>query len=102
MTHPPTEGYPPVYEVSTPPLPRDTSCNHTTLQIEREVEEEAEGPTFKENKNPISPATGNEEKKERNQEENIAADTVKYSQRLLQKKEALLKRIAKLQKQCEE
>ena len=45
---------------------------------------------------------GNEEKKEQNQEENIAADTVKYSQRLLQKKEALLKRIAKLQKQCEE
>ena len=78
------------------------------LQIERVVEEEAaEGSTsapFKENKNPISPATGDEEKKETNQEEavEITADTVVYSQRLLQKKEALLKRISKLQKQCKE
>ena len=77
-----------------------------SLQIEREVEEHTEGTSasFKENKNPISPATGNEEKKENSQEEvaNIAAETMKYSQRLLQKREALLKRIAKLQKQCEE
>jgi len=77
------------------------------LQIERVVEEETEGSTsasFKENKNPISPATGDEEKKETNQEEavKITADTVVYSQRLLQKKEALLKRISKLQKQCKE
>ena len=77
-----------------------------TFQIEREVDEEAEGlsTSFKENKNPISPAAGDEEKKESNQEEgaSIAADTMRYSQRLLQKKDALLKRIAKLQKQCEE
>ena len=60
--------------------------------------------SFKENKSPISPATGDEEKKENVQQDvtNVIADTVVYSQRLQQKKEALLKRIAKLQKQCEE
>lgn len=75
------------------------------LQIEREVEEEGEGlsSSFKENKSPISPAAGDEEKMENNEEKgNITADTMMYSQRLQQKKEALLRRIAKLQKQCEE
>ena len=75
------------------------------MQIEREVAEEAEGlsSSFKENKSPISPAAGDEEKMENNEEKgSIAADTMMYSQRLQQKKEALLKRIAKLQKQCEE
>ena len=75
------------------------------MQIEREVEEEGEGlsSSFKENKSPISPAAGDEEKMENNEVKgNMAADTVMYSQRLQQKKEALLKRIAKLQKQCEE
>ena len=76
------------------------------LQIEREVEEEGEGlsSSFKENKSPISPAAGDEEKMENNEEKgNISsADTMMYSQRLQQKKEVLLRRIAKLQKQCEE
>ena len=75
------------------------------MQIEREVAEEAEGlsSSFKENKSPISPAAGDEEKMENNEGKgSIAADTMMYSQRLQQKKEALLKRIAKLQKQCEE
>lgn len=76
-----------------------------SLQIEREVEEEGEGllSSFKENKSPISPAAGDEETMENNENKgNVTADTVMYSQRLQQKKEALLKRIAKLQKQCEE
>lgn len=76
-----------------------------SLQIEREVEEEGEGllSSFKENKSPISPAAGDEETMENNDNKgNMTADTVMYSQRLQQKKEALLKRIAKLQKQCEE
>lgn len=76
-----------------------------SLQIEREVEEEGEGllSSFKENKSPISPAAGDEETVENNDNKgNMTADTVMYSQRLQQKKEALLKRIAKLQKQCEE
>ena len=76
-----------------------------SLQIERELEEGGEGLLlpFKENKSPISPATGDEDTMENNQDEGeLAADTVIYSQRLQQKKEALLKRIAKLQKQCEE
>lgn len=76
-----------------------------SLQIEREVEEEGEGllSSFKENKSPISPAVGDEETMENNDNKgNMTADTVMYSQRLQQKKEALLKRIAKLQKQCEE
>lgn len=76
-----------------------------SLQIEREVEEEGEGllSSFKENKSPISPAAGDEETMENNDNKgNVTADTVMYSQRLQQKKEALLKRIAKLQKQCEE
>lgn len=64
------------------------------MQIDRAVEEETDSSSFKENKNPISPATGDEE-----DSRNVA---VMYSQRLLHKKEALLKRIAKLQKQCEE
>lgn len=75
------------------------------FQIEREVEEEGEGllSSFKENKSPISPAAGDEETMENNDNKgNMTADTVMYSQRLQQKKEALLKRIAKLQKQCEE
>lgn len=79
-------------------------CVTYFLQIEREVDEEAEGlsSSFKENKSPISPA-GDEEKMENSEEKgSIAADTMMYSQRLQQKKEALLKRIAKLQKQCEE
>lgn len=67
------------------------------MQIDRAVEEETDSSSFKENKNPISPATGDEE-----DSRNVAANTVMYSQRLLHKKEALLKRIAKLQKQCEE
>ncbi|XP_068737471.1 leucine-rich repeat-containing protein 9-like isoform X3 [Montipora capricornis] len=72
--------------------------------IEREVEEESYVPSFKENKNPISPATGNEEEKESNHEDsaNITATAVIYSEKLQKKKEALLKRIAKLQKQCDE
>ena len=76
-----------------------------SLQIERELEEGGEGLLlpFKENKSPISPATGDEDTMENNQDEGkLTADTVMYSQRLQQKKEALLKRIAKLQKQCEE
>lgn len=76
-----------------------------SLQIEREVEEEGEGllSSFKENKSPISPAAGDEGTMENNDNKgNMTADTVMYSQRLQQKKEALLKRIAKLQKQCEE
>lgn len=76
-----------------------------SLQIEREVEEEGEGllSSFKENKSPISPAAGDEETMDNNDNKgNMTADTVMYSQRLQQKKEALLKRIAKLQKQCEE
>ena len=76
-----------------------------SLQIERELEEGGEGLLlpFKENKSPISPATGEEDTMENNQDEGkLAADTVMCSQRLQQKKEALLKRIAKLQKQCEE
>lgn len=76
-----------------------------SLQIEREVEEEGEGllSSFKENKSPISPAAGDEETMENNENKgNVTADTVMYSQRLQLKKEALLKRIAKLQKQCEE
>ena len=75
------------------------------MQIEREVEEQGEGlsSSFKENKNPISPAAGDEEKKENSEEKgNMAADTMMYSQKLQKKKDALLKRIAKLQKQCEE
>ena len=76
-----------------------------SLQIEREVEEGSEGLSlsFKENKNPISPATGDEDTMENSEDQRkMAADTVMYSQRLQQKKEALLKRIAKLQKQCDE
>ena len=76
-----------------------------SLQIEREVEERGEGLSlsFKENKNPISPAVGDEDTMENNEDQRkMAADTTMYSQRLQQKKEALLKRIAKLQKQCEE
>lgn len=75
------------------------------MQIEREVEEGGESLSlpFKENKSPISPAAGDEDTMENNEDQRkLAADTVKYSQRLQQKKEALLKRIAKLQKQCEE
>ena len=74
------------------------------MQIEREVEEESYVPSFKENKNPISPATGNEEEKESNHEDsaNITATAVIYSEKLQKKKEALLNRIAKLQKQCDE
>ena len=76
-----------------------------SLQIEREVEEGGEGLllSFKENKSPISPAAGDEDTMENNEDQRkMAADTVMYSQRLQQKKEALLKRIAKLQKQWEE
>jgi len=59
--------------------------------------------SFKENKSPISPAAGDEDTTENNEDQRkMAADTVMYSQRLQQKKEALLKRIAKLQKQREE
>ena len=74
-------------------------------QIEREVEEQREGlsSSFKENKNPISPVVGDEGKKENMEEKgSMAADTMMISQKLQKKKEALLKRIAKLQKQCEE
>ncbi|PFX11316.1 Leucine-rich repeat-containing protein 9, partial [Stylophora pistillata] len=73
--------------------------------IEREVEEQREGlsSSFKENKNPISPVVGDEGKKENMEEKgSMAADTMMISQKLQKKKEALLKRIAKLQKQCEE
>lgn len=76
-----------------------------SLQIEREVEEGGEGLllSFKENKSPISPAAGDEDTMENSEEQRkMAADTMMYSQRLQQKKEALLRRIAKLQKQCEE
>ena len=76
-----------------------------SLQIEREFEEGGESLVlpFKENKNPISPAAGDEDTMENNEDQRkLASDTVKYSQRLQQKKEALLKRIAKLQQQCEE
>ena len=76
-----------------------------SLQIEREVEEGGVSLSLplKENKSPISPAAGDEDTMENNEDQRkLAADTVKYSQRLQQKKEALLKRIAKLQKQCEE
>ena len=76
-----------------------------SLQIEREVEEGGEGLllSFKENKSPISPAAGDEDTMENNEDQRkMAADTMMYSQRLQQKKEALLRRIAKLQKQCEE
>ena len=76
-----------------------------SLQIEREVEEGGEGLllSFKENKSPISPAAGDEDTMENNEDQGkMAADTVMYSQRLQQKKEALLKRIAKLQKQWDE
>ena len=75
------------------------------MQIEREVEEGGEGLllSFKENKSPISPAAGDEDTMENNEDQRkMAADTMMYSQRLQQKKEALLRRIAKLQKQCEE
>ena len=76
-----------------------------SLQIEREVEEGGEGLllSFKENKSPISPAAGDEDTTANNEDQRkMAADTVMYSQRLQQKKDALLKRIAKLQKQCKE
>jgi len=75
------------------------------LQIEREVEEGGEGQllSFKENKSPISPAAGDGDTTESSEDQRkMAADTVMYSQRLQQKKEALLKRIAKLQKQFKE
>ncbi|CAH3150734.1 unnamed protein product [Pocillopora meandrina] len=73
--------------------------------IEREVEEQREGlsSSFKENKNPISPVAGDEDKKENLEEkETLATDTMMFSQKLQKKKEALLKRIAKLQRQREE
>ncbi|XP_078381877.1 leucine-rich repeat-containing protein 9-like isoform X2 [Oculina patagonica] len=86
------------------PKNRIHKLSSAVKDIEREVEEDGEGlSSFKENKSPISPAAGDEEKMENNEEKgNIAADTMMYSQRLQQKKDALLKRIAKLQKQCEE
>lgn len=73
--------------------------------IEREVEEQREGlsSSFKENKNPISLVAGDEGKKENLEEkETLATDTMMFSQKLQKKKEALLKRIAKLQRQREE
>ena len=76
-----------------------------SLQIEREVEEQREGlsSSFKENKNPISPVAGDEGKEENLEEkETLATDTMMFSQKLQKKKEALLKRIAKLQRQREE
>ena len=76
-----------------------------SLQIEREFEDGGEGLLlpFKENKSPISPATGDEDPMENNEDKGkMASDTMMYSQRLQQKKQALLKRIAKLQRQCEE
>ena len=76
----------------------------TFLQIEREVEEDPESPSFKENKNPISSVTGDKEENKTKEEDlaTIAANAVMYSEKLQQKKEALLKRIAKLQKECYE
>ncbi|XP_029195766.2 leucine-rich repeat-containing protein 9-like isoform X1 [Acropora millepora] len=72
--------------------------------IEREVEEDPESPSFKENKNPISSVTGDKEENKTKEEDlaTIAANAVMYSEKLQQKKEALLKRIAKLQKECYE
>ena len=74
------------------------------LQIEREVEEDSENPSFKENKNPISSATGDKEENKTNEEDvaTIAANAMTYAEKLQQKKEALLKQIAKLQKECNE
>ena len=76
----------------------------TFLQIEREVEEDPESPSFKENKNPISSVTGDKEENKTKEEDlaTIAANAVMYSEKLQQKKEALLKRIVKLQKECYE
>ena len=59
--------------------------------------------SFKENKNPISPVAGDEGKKENLEEkETLATDTMMFLQTLQKKKEALLKRISKLQRQREE
>ena len=58
------------------------------MQIEREVEERGEGLllSFKENKSPISPAAGDEDTMENNEDQRkMAADAMMYSQRLQQK-----------------